>query len=104
MKWVALGLLNRNDLTPDKYNENIFRIVKAFNHPGYKGPQANYDIALYQLQNPVKFSPHIRPICLHTEFNVPREAVDKATVTGWGVVDVGKWILRQRVHEVRHYR
>ena len=98
VKWVGLGLLYREDSTADKLDKNIFRIAKAYNHPSYRGPQLNHDIALYQLQNPVKFSPYMRPICLHTEPSIPPvEAGEKATtVVGWSVVEAGEYEFTQR--------
>jgi len=50
-------------------------------HPQFKqDPLAVFDIAIIQLRSPLRFSDHIRPICL----TIPGERREELVVAGWG--------------------
>lgn len=86
--WAILGSLRRSDGTSKKLGENVFRIVERINHPDYNGEKKRNDIALYKLEEPIKFTPYIRPVCLATvdpekmSVNSMNEE-KKALVVGW---------------------
>ncbi|XP_021234101.1 transmembrane protease serine 9 isoform X1 [Numida meleagris] len=82
--WVAfLGtpFLNGNDGKMEK----IFRIYK---HPFYNVYSLDYDVALLELNAPVKFSSTIKPICLPDNSHVFQEGA-RCFITGWGSTKEG---------------
>ncbi|KAM6236138.1 transmembrane protease serine 9 isoform 2-T2 [Porphyrio hochstetteri] len=65
--------------------EKIFRIYK---HPFYNVYSLDYDVALLELNMPVKFSNTIRPICLPDNSHVFHEGA-RCFITGWGSTKEG---------------
>ncbi|XP_009637181.1 transmembrane protease serine 9 [Egretta garzetta] len=65
--------------------EKIFRIYK---HPFYNVYSLDYDVALLELNTPVKFSNTIRPICLPDNSHVFHEGA-RCFITGWGSTKEG---------------
>ena len=65
-----------------------FIVTKIFIHPYYRfTPQADrYDVAVLRLDRPVKYAPHILPICLPMKNELIREGTE-AIVSGWGARD-----------------
>lgn len=91
MKWAALGILERENITKNLRGEYVFRIIKRLNHPQYKLRGSGYedhDIALLQLENRVKLSPAIRPICVHQQEPMPTDS--EVYISGWGKTGAGK--------------
>jgi hypothetical protein len=88
--WVLLGKLSKVQISAKLLNTNIFRIAQRFNHPEYRKPFINHDIALYKLDKEVRFSPFVRPICLYTSAQTPTNYVKKNVVAGWGSTGTGK--------------
>ncbi|OPJ67998.1 transmembrane protease serine 9 isoform A [Patagioenas fasciata monilis] len=82
--WVAfLGTPFLNGI--DGKTEKIFRIYK---HPFYNVYSLDYDVALLELNAPVKFSSTVRPICLPDSSHVFHEG-DRCFITGWGSTKEG---------------
>lgn len=69
---------------------NITRIIV---HPQYKSPKKYYDIALMELEHDVEFTYNVQPACLWTELSTETLGLD-ATVTGWGVIETGKFVRK----------
>ncbi|XP_075579927.1 transmembrane protease serine 9 [Pelecanus crispus] len=65
--------------------EKIFRIYK---HPFYNVYSLDYDVALLELNMPVKFSNTIKPICLPDNSHIFREGAT-CFITGWGSTKEG---------------
>ncbi|NXP47763.1 TMPS9 protease, partial [Heliornis fulica] len=65
--------------------EKIFRIYK---HPFYNVYSLDYDVALLELNTPVKFSNTIKPICLPDNSHVFQEGA-RCFITGWGSTKEG---------------
>ncbi|KAM6332228.1 transmembrane protease serine 9 [Alca torda] len=65
--------------------EKIFRIYK---HPFYNVYSLDYDVALLELNMPVKFSNTIKPICLPDNSHVFHEGA-RCFITGWGSTKEG---------------
>ncbi|XP_025924770.1 transmembrane protease serine 9 isoform X2 [Apteryx rowi] len=82
--WVAfLGTPFLNGI--DGKVEKIFRIYK---HPFYNVYSLDYDVALLELNMPVKFSSTIKPICLPDISHVFHEGA-RCFITGWGSTKEG---------------
>ncbi|NXL67474.1 TMPS9 protease, partial [Chordeiles acutipennis] len=82
--WVAfLGTPFLNGM--DGKMEKIFRIYK---HPFYNVYSLDYDVALLELNTPVKFSNTIKPICLPDNSHVFHEGA-RCFITGWGSTKEG---------------
>ncbi|KAM6395975.1 transmembrane protease serine 9 [Rhynochetos jubatus] len=65
--------------------EKIFRIYK---HPFYNVYSLDYDVALLELNMPVKFSNTIKPICLPDNSHIFHEGA-RCFITGWGSTKEG---------------
>jgi len=80
VSWARLGVLNiyseSDDPSPADY-----KVVERVVHPKYNSTYVYNDIALFRLEEEVKFSEHVRPVCLNTVQNLN---FDMATATGWG--------------------
>ena len=72
-------------------------VTKVFIHPYYQfTPQADrYDVAVLKLDRPVKYAPHIVPVCLPNK-NEYVEENSHAMVSGWGARDASEKIRRPR--------
>lgn len=62
-------------------------VARKIVHPKYNFFTYEYDLALVQLDKPIEFAPHIRPICLPTTDDLLTGR--NATVTGWGRLSEG---------------
>ena len=60
-------------------------VTKVYIHPYYQfTPQADrYDVAVLKLDRPVKYAPHILPVCLPEKNEYTSENTE-AMVSGWG--------------------
>lgn len=77
---VLLGLVRTNER--DNGNVKVARVAKHIVHPDFfRSGGAHSDIALLQLQEPVRFTVYVRPACLHTGDDA---RLQEAVVTGWG--------------------
>ncbi|XP_009580418.1 PREDICTED: transmembrane protease serine 9-like, partial [Fulmarus glacialis] len=65
--------------------EKIFRIYK---HPFYNVYSLDYDVALLELNMPIKFSNTIKPICLPDNSHIFHEGA-RCFITGWGSTKEG---------------
>lgn len=73
----------------------VVRVVKA----DYDNNENTNDIALLQLESPVKYNEFIKPICLPTSQSYEVLNPNQCMVAGWGNVDTNKgmneiWIRR----------
>ncbi|KAJ8965359.1 hypothetical protein NQ314_004199 [Rhamnusium bicolor] len=75
---VRLGTTYLQTETLDSEDYNIIRKIP---HPKYNAGEQYNDIALLQLDRPVKFSESIQPICLYSSKNIAQETL---IATGWG--------------------
>ncbi|KAJ8961849.1 hypothetical protein NQ318_021466, partial [Aromia moschata] len=78
IQYVRLGTTNLQTETLDSDDYNV---IQRIAHPEYKIDEQYNDIALLQLDRPVKFTDSISPICLYPSRNV---AGKKLTAIGWG--------------------
>ncbi|XP_044259506.1 serine protease snake-like isoform X2 [Tribolium madens] len=60
---VRLGTIHLDELDPD-VQERV--VIERIRHPDYKPPLKANDIGLIKLQDPVEFTPYVRPACLNT--------------------------------------
>ncbi|CAH1374591.1 serine protease snake-like isoform X2 [Tenebrio molitor] len=75
---VRLGIIDLD--SPD--HELQERLISGrIPHPDYKAPSKANDIALIKMNNPVEFTPYVRPACLNSKKLVPGA---KALATGFG--------------------
>uniref|UniRef100_A0A8D2Q9K7 Peptidase S1 domain-containing protein n=1 Tax=Varanus komodoensis TaxID=61221 RepID=A0A8D2Q9K7_VARKO len=77
-----LGALKLSDPGPHSITVDVKKIIL---NPTYDGDVRSGDIALVQLEQPVKFSHQIIPICV-PDANVTFAPGHKCWVTGWGDV------------------
>ncbi|XP_023934808.1 serine protease persephone [Bicyclus anynana] len=82
---VRMGIVNIGNGQVN--NESDVRIDKIIKHPNYTKPLTYNDIALLKLEQPVKFSPKVAPICLYTKNDDPTVPL---IVSGWGTTNVMK--------------
>ncbi|XP_066486423.1 serine protease 27-like [Tiliqua scincoides] len=83
---VLLGALKLSDPGPHSITVAVRRIVR---NPTYEGDLRTGDIALVELEHPVKFTHRIVPICL-PDASVIFPPGHKCWVTGWGDVQSGE--------------
>merc|ERR1712048_126174 len=76
---VKLGDHNRN---VDE-GEQTIKVKRIIAHPRYG--RLNYDIALLELESPVKFGKHVQPVCLPAQGTKPAVGT-KCYITGWGKI------------------
>lgn len=74
--------------TTEKYAHEEMAVRRKVVNPGYNPSNYQHDIALLQLQRPVRFRRHVIPVCL--PYDGEDFAGQKATVTGWGRTRYGK--------------
>jgi len=83
---VTLGeyhLKSSREPLPDQ----TFRVIKAVVHPRFQfSPAADrFDVAVLRLDRPVRYAPHIAPICLPEVGRDPAPGT-QAYVAGWGAL------------------
>ncbi|XP_029343087.1 venom protease isoform X2 [Acyrthosiphon pisum] len=81
VSWARLGVLNIYSLQSDDPGPADYKVVERVVHPKYNSTYVYNDIALFRLEVEVKFSEHVRPVCLNTVQNL---SFDMTTATGWG--------------------
>ncbi|KAG5871979.1 hypothetical protein JTB14_003104 [Gonioctena quinquepunctata] len=82
-KWVRLGdldLSTENDVAEPQ----DFSIKRSIAHHAFKPPSRYNDIALLELDRPVRASVFVSPACLHTQNNLEENPM---TATGWGKME-----------------
>jgi len=62
-------------------------VARKIVHPKYNFFTYEYDLAMVRLEAPVKYTPHIVPICLPGSDDLL--IGENATVTGWGRLSEG---------------
>jgi Trypsin len=118
--WVArLGALRRGTDLPSPF-EQLRRIARIIQHPGYLDTGFINDLALLKLERPVDFSDYVRPVCLpppaaptvgsgaaaanttnstapptKNDENNPIENGHMCTVVGWGQLSIVGRIFRK---------
>ncbi|KAI4459395.1 trypsin [Holotrichia oblita] len=82
---VRLGMINLDNETDEDDNTIQEEIIRRFIvHPKFKSLKKYNDIALVELQRPVKFTPFVRPACL----NIKPTTETKAIAIGFGKTSV----------------
>lgn len=80
-------------------------VIDNISHPKYAsrpGSISDFDIGLLRLERPIRFQPHISPICLPgTEDVFPG---DEATVAGWGKTEYHESATKLRKVSKNSYR
>lgn len=92
-KWIRLGEYNiktKNDEDSGDARPEVFQISQIIDHPQYRAPNSENDIALYKLAKDVEFNEYIRPVCLQLQTSISQSY---ATATGWGNTEFGKLLL-----------
>jgi hypothetical protein len=64
------------------------KILRIIQHPSYKAPKKDFDIALFELETEIDFTEKVQPACLYTGPDHLLVGMI-ATLTGWGVVETG---------------
>lgn len=86
-----LGEFNKESTVDDEQglsDPTVYESIETFEHPDYDTTINYNDIALLRLNKDVEFSKYIRPICLHTEHEVPKTY---AIATGWFSKEYGRY-------------
>lgn len=84
-RWVRLGELDLESNTEDA-RPTDFVIVDRIVHPEYNPPAVYHDIALFRLEEAVKFNDYYRPICLHDGNKLLNRHL---IASGWGALGYG---------------
>lgn len=78
---MALGAWLRDGTPgPSKFPVEMVKVVQAYKHPKFAGG-GRADLMLLKLSQPVKFTSHIRPACLHADGDGD---FHHAVISGWG--------------------
>lgn len=83
---MRLGELDHKSTTDDAKHED-YAIIERIDHPDYKPPQMYNDIALFKVDREIVFNYYIRPVCLHTVFDVSERV---GIAAGWGRTEFGE--------------
>lgn len=86
-QFVRLGNLNYTNPGDDGGNVQEINVKQHYIHPDYKSPFHYNDVALLQLEKPVKLNRYVKPACLYTKETVDGRA---GIITGWGVTEHGR--------------
>lgn len=84
MNFARLGDLDLNSGTSKKKD---YRISLRYYHPQYSPAHIYNDLGLIALEEPVTFTPFIKPACLYTRESAGR-FID-LIATGWGLTEFG---------------
>lgn len=76
VKYIRVGELDYRSTT-DSAEPQDFTVTQVIKHPQWKPPLQYNDIMLLKMNKPAKFGIFVRPICLHTTFEIPPSAVGK---------------------------
>ncbi|XP_075956494.1 ST14 transmembrane serine protease matriptase a [Anarhichas minor] len=101
--WEAyLGLHRQGNIGPSVVKRNLKKVIP---HPNYNAHTYDNDIALMQLDSPVKYSDYIRPICMPApQHDFPVGST--VWITGWGATREGgfaaKVLQRAQVRIINH--
>ena len=74
-------MTGEHDVRVVEGNEQIIPIDTIILHPKFNRLTLDYDVALIELKNPIKFNSNVRPVCLPT---TDFDAGTDCYVTGWG--------------------
>ncbi|GAV08129.1 hypothetical protein RvY_17868 [Ramazzottius varieornatus] len=77
---IRIGLYSMDEEDLGLFGPETVSISRAFIHPFFNATQSSFDVALVQLETPIKFKPHIRPVCLPSGEHLG----EMGTVLGWG--------------------
>ena len=80
----------KNETTQKRYN-----IQRYVVHEKYLKEKPSYDIALIQLDSPMKYNKVVRPICVDAT-EVPYKT--RCIVTGWGITSVKGQIIQSCIN------
>lgn len=87
---MQLGALDLDK--PDPTVTQNFTIIDIYAHPKYVSKNKYlYDIALFKLSSQVKFSAHVRPICLFTDADAALSQTP-AIISGYGTFDESTYV------------
>jgi len=94
---VILGehtLLQKSEPLP----RQKFTVAQVHMHPLYQQTEQadRFDIAILELDRPVRMMPHIQPVCLPSS-DSPLEPGVVTTVSGWGAVSADSSVARPKV-------
>lgn len=65
------------------------KIAQKISHPYYSKRSGNNDIALLRLEQKVKYTDYVRPICLPASDLPPPDAGTPMDIAGWGITENG---------------
>lgn len=83
MKYIRLGDIT---LSGQYGTARDFDIIRRIAHPEFKPPIIYNDIALLEMDRPVRFNQYIQPACLFKKYDVGDLNI---TGSGWGVLEHG---------------
>lgn len=81
---VKMGVIYIHD---NGSNAQIINVASITSHPGYKGSEKYYDIALIKLKSFIRFDEHVRPACVVTGSEVGRKMI----AIGFGKTQYGEY-------------
>lgn len=84
-----MGELDLDSQTEDA-DPHDYEIADQIVHPKYLASSLYNDIALFKLNTDVRFSDYIRPVCLYTLLDLPKEKLNDLIASGWGATGYGK--------------
>ncbi|XP_032683053.1 trypsin-4-like [Odontomachus brunneus] len=72
----------------DKYEGSYYKVKRIVRHPGYNPMTIDYDIALLELDDEVRFNSNMQPVKLAEK---ELESGIMVNITGWGAIMPGGW-------------
>ncbi|XP_014482248.1 PREDICTED: trypsin-1-like [Dinoponera quadriceps] len=73
----------------DKYAGRYYRVKRIVRHPAYDSLTIDYDIALLELDDEIRFNDSVQPVKL-AEKELPSGVM--VNITGWGTMTPGGWV------------
>jgi len=88
-----------HDLYRPTSNQQTVALAQAIYHPQYNPDITMNDIAILVLQQPIKFTKNVQPICLPDPGETPAPNTE-ATVAGWGLTEEGAQDVSRVLNQV----
>lgn len=90
-QWVKVGDYDAESENDEKLGLGkpvVYEVIQVTAHPEYKPHHFYNDISLLKLNASVQFNKFVRPICLHTEHDLPSQYM---IASGYGRTSHGQY-------------
>jgi len=92
--------LGKHDLSTVEKSEQSFGVAKYVFNPDFSKGRNQGDLAILKLKTPVKFDNFIRPICLATSGQAPKDK-NSCVVAGWGRIASNSHDLPNKLQQTK---